>query len=194
MAVAIPYAMAAFAAYSTYSQASAQKNQANYNAAVERNNALISGMQAKDALERGKLERQAHERKVRATIGQQEAGLAKNGLSLSSGSAANILSDTELFGLMDSNTITQDSKRKAWAYDVEGANHNAQAQGLENQADSINPMMSGLIAGGMSLGASWGAGKLGSFGSGGGSGADVGGSNWWMGASDYKPSPYGVKL
>jgi len=194
MAVAIPYVIAAFAAYSSYSQASAQKNQANYNAAVERNNALISSYQATDAIEKGKLERQNHETKVRAMVGSQEAALAGNGLSLSSGSASNLLSDTEMFGLIDANTITQESKRKSWAYDVEGSNYTAKAGGLENQADAINPMMSGLISGGMSLASSWGSGAIGGAGSGASASASTGGSDWWMGSSNYKASPYGVKL
>ena len=156
--VALGVASLAFSAYSSYTQAQSQKNWAEYNAAVARNNAKIAEMQANDAIERGKLERQAHERKVRALYGKQTAALSKNGLDLNSGSPQNILSDTELFGQMDANSISQDAERKAWAYRVQASNDEAQAQGYDYQADSTNPMMAAggsILSGAGSVASKW---------------------------------------
>lgn len=144
-------------AVSAMNQASSQKKMAQYNAAVARNNALIADMQANDVIERGKLQRQEQERKTRALMGNQAATLAANGLQLS-GSAANVLSDTELFGEIDANTISQNAKRQAWRYNVQASNDRAQAGGFDAQADSISPGMAGattLLAGAGSVASKW---------------------------------------
>ena len=55
-----------FSAYSAMQQSSAAKDAANYNAAIQRNNAIAAGYQADDAVERGNLQVQEHMRKVSA--------------------------------------------------------------------------------------------------------------------------------
>lgn len=147
-----------FGAVSAFNQASSQKKWAKYNAAVSRNNAQIAEMQANDAIERGKLARQEHERKVRALSGKQTAGLAAAGLSLGDGTAFNLLSDTELFGRMDANNITRDAERKSWAYKVQGNNQIAEADAFDAKADSISPWGAAggtLLAGAGSVASSW---------------------------------------
>lgn len=156
--MALQVASTIFGAVSAFSQASSQKKWANYNEAVSRNNAKISAMQATDAIERGKLERQEHERKVRALHGKQTAGLAANGIQLGDGSAFNLLSDTELFGRMDANTISQSAERKAWAHRVQENNHTAEANAYDAKGDSINPWMSAgssLLASAPGVASSW---------------------------------------
>jgi hypothetical protein len=79
----------------------AQKNAYEYQAAVSRNNQKIAEWQAQNAIAQGQEAEIDQRRKMAALKGSQRAGLAAKGLDISSGSALNILTDTDYLGEMD---------------------------------------------------------------------------------------------
>jgi hypothetical protein len=147
-------ASSVFSAYSSFSGASANKQAANYNAAIQRNNALAAQYQAEDAVNRGNLAVDEHMRKVAALKGTQTATMAARGLDLSEGTPLNILTDTDILGEADANTIRTNASREAWGYKQQANNATAQGNLYKMQAKNINPMMA---AGGTLLG---GAGSV----------------------------------
>lgn len=152
----------AFSAYSAVQQSAAAKDSANYNAAVQRNNAQLAEYQAQDAVTRGDKATEDHMRKVAQLKGSQKASMAARGLDLSEGSALNILTDTDLFGEIDANTIQTNAAREAWGYRAQGSNSTAQANLYKAQADNQNPLMAGagtLLAGAGSVADRWTAYK-----------------------------------
>ena len=128
-------------AYSSMSQARAQRDSANYNAAVQRNNAQVAEWQAKDSIERGNAALEAHQRKVASLKGSQTASMAARGLSLDEGTPINILSDTDYFGKVDGNTITANAAREAWGYKNQAAGYESAGVLSSNQAGNANPGM-----------------------------------------------------
>lgn len=145
-------------AYSASQQASAAKDSANYNAAIQNNNAKIAEYQAKDAVQRGDQATEDHMRKVAQLKGSQKASMAARGLDLSEGTPLNILTDTDVFGEIDANTIKTNAAREAWGYRAQGSNSTAQAGLYKMQADNQNPLMAGagtLLSGAGSVADRW---------------------------------------
>lgn len=179
------YVMAASAVFSAFSSMSAAKNQkkaAEYQAQVARNNKQVSDWKAEDALRRGDIEASDHRRKVSQMKGSQVATAASRGVSLDSGSTANMLSDTDLFGAIDENKIKLNAKRQAWAFNVEGNNQEANAQAYESAADSINPGMVGFGSLLTSAGSYYGSQMGSPSGGGGGAAAAPGSTAFWKGS------------
>jgi hypothetical protein len=109
-------AAAGASAYGAVQQGKAAEGQANYQAAVGRNNAIIAERQARDAEERGASEELAQRRQTAAGLGKQRAGMAANGVDLSSGSPLDILGDTAAFGELDALTVRSNAAREAYGY------------------------------------------------------------------------------
>lgn len=122
-------------AYGQYQQADAAKKSAQFNQEV-------ANIQARDALKRGEFESEQAGRKVAQLRGRQRVALAANGLDLSYGSPADILEQTDYYGLEDQRTVANNARREASMF----ANR-ATMSGM--QAASINP---GFTAGTTLLG------------------------------------------
>lgn len=145
-------------AYSAMNQAKSQQQAAEYNAAVQRNNAIAAEYQAKDAYQRGEKAVDDHLRKVAALRGTQTARMAANGVSLDEGTPLNILTDTDLFAEIDTNTIRNNAAREAWGYQNQAANSNAQAALTSMSGRNANPLLAGagsLITGVSSVADRW---------------------------------------
>lgn len=150
----------AYAAYSAYSTAQAQKNSAEYSAAVAKNNEIMANAEKQAEAQRGVDEELDHRRKVRAIKGSQRAGMASAGLDLSEGSALDILTGTDVMGEIDSLRIRHNSKMEQWRINEKAKAYGADAAMYKSQAKSINPLLSG-VGGGFLAGA-----QSGLFGSG----------------------------
>jgi hypothetical protein len=136
----------------------AQKNAYEYQAAVSRNNQKIAEWQAQNAIAQGQEAEIDQRRKMAALKGSQRAGLAAKGLDISSGSALNILTDTDYLGEMDVLNIRSNAERQAWAQRVQGSNEAANATLLSMRADAENPLMAGagtLLTGAGSVADRW---------------------------------------
>lgn len=135
---------AAFTAYGQIQQGKAAAAQAEYQAAVGRNNAILAQRAADDARLRGE---EAARRKAvdnRQLIGRQRAVLAANGVLVDQGSALDITSDTAEIGKLDELTIRSNAEREALGYEAQGMNFNASSQLNQMRAD--NALSSGYGA------------------------------------------------
>lgn len=83
-------------------------------AASERD-ALVSELQARDALARGGVEEQRYRRQLAKIAGAQRAQIGARNVSRS-GTALDLLSDTAQIGEEDALTIRNESAREAWGY------------------------------------------------------------------------------
>lgn len=128
---------------SAFSGSSSNKNAYEYQAAVNRNNAMIAEWNAQDVIRQGQQEEDDMRRKAASLKGSQRASLAARGLDISEGSALNILSDTDMMTENDAITIKNNTNKKAWAYRVQGNNDTANAELLQMRADSESPLMAG---------------------------------------------------
>lgn len=132
-------AAAAVGAYGAYSSSQQSKYAAEYQEDVNRNNAKMAEYAAVDAEDRGAKDIEESNKRARALRGAQEARLASNGLMLDSGSALNILEDTDLLAEADARTIRDNARREAWGYRVQGQNYNASAGMYRTAAKNERP-------------------------------------------------------
>lgn len=140
---AIAYGVAAVVgAYSAYSASEQSKAAANYQEDVNRNNAKMAEYAAVDAENRGARDIEESNKRARAMRGAQEARLASNGLMLDSGSALNILEDTDLLAEADARLIRDNARREAWGYRVQGQNFNSSANMYRSAAKNERPGLS----------------------------------------------------
>ena len=117
-------------------QASAQSEAAQAQADQDRRNAIIAQRNAEDSRNRGaEAERQVQLR-TKARLGMQKNTLSERNISVSSGSALDILGDTAMFGKLDSLITRNNAEREAIAYEAQGMNYNAQAEIGEMMSDS----------------------------------------------------------
>lgn len=130
--------------------------QGNYEGDVLDLNATLADRNAADALDRGRLAENRQRGDVRGVLGAQRAAYAGSGVDLSSGSVADVQSDTARMGELDALTIRNNAAREAWGYQVEGAQLRSKAkfarQGGKNaQAGYTNQAVSTVLSTGASL-------------------------------------------
>lgn len=133
-------------------QAQAQQNQANYQAAVQRNNQIIAQRQADDAIARGKIEAKQHKLRVNQFKGEQRSVLATSGFDANEDDALDILADTAEIGKQDELTILNNAEREAYQHRIAASNAGAQSSLLSNQAKSISPGFAGFSAAASGMG------------------------------------------
>lgn len=151
-------------AMGAYNQSRAAKDQYKYQSAVARNNAKMAEYAAQDASNRGAQEAAKVMAEARRVRSRQTVALASNGIDISSGSAANMLDDTDLLAAQDAATIRTNAARQAWGYRVEGSNYNASADMYRTAARNENPnaaLGSSLLNSAASVVTSFSGAKLG---------------------------------
>lgn len=133
-------------------EARARQQQGVFEKAAYDRNAVMSDLQAADALQRGALSAQQKGTQVRAAIGDARASMAGQGVVLDAGSAADVQSDIARLGALDVATIRNNAAREAWGFTTQAeesrfqgtlaaAGANAAAAGI--RADSINTLITG---------------------------------------------------
>lgn len=130
---------AAAAGYSTYTQAKAAKEQAQYQSAVANNNKIIADRAAEDSIKRGAVEEERKRQDIELLKGKQIAGFAGSGTDLSSGSVFDVVGETAALGELDALTIRSNYARESYEKRVMGMNYGAQGLLYNYQAQSINP-------------------------------------------------------
>lgn len=116
-------------------------SQAAYQAGVARNNEAMAKAAARDALLRGGIEAKNKADQTRQLIGRERATLAGNGVDVNSGSALDIVSDTETAGATDELTIRDNARRQSIGYLNQGENFAGEAA-LDDTAQS-NALLGG---------------------------------------------------
>jgi hypothetical protein len=129
-----------------YKNAAAQKSTLEYEAAVARNNAQVAQYQAQIAQQDGVQQEQTQELKNAATMGDQRAALAANGVDLGEGSANEILATTKFMGTRDALQIADNYARQAWAIQEQGKSYTAEANADTAAANAINPNTAALTS------------------------------------------------
>ena len=108
-------------------QGKAQASQYKYQAAVDRNNKIISDRQAADAIQRGQAAEEETRRKTAQIISKQRVGFASNNIDLGSDVVSDTLSDSAMLGELDALTVRSNAAREAYGYQVQGMNYQASA-------------------------------------------------------------------
>lgn len=117
-------------------QANAQAAASKYNAQVAEMNAGIAEKRAKQTIEAGAQQEQMKRQEVQRILGQQQAGMAANGVDVTFGSPLDTLVDTAMLGEMDALTIRTNTYRDAYNSRVDAANARAQKTLYEHEAKS----------------------------------------------------------
>lgn len=139
-------------------QAKAQKSAYEYQAKVSENNAKIAEWQAQNEIAKGQQAEIEQRRKTAALKGSQTASLAARGLDISSGSALNILTDTDYMGEQDALTIKDNAAKAAWSARLQSANETGNAGFYKSAAAGISPSgaaFGSLLGSAGSVASSW---------------------------------------
>lgn len=119
VSIAAGIAIVAGAAISAYGQkkaGDAAKAAGDYNAAVARNNAILSQRAAKDAEARGKVEAQKQQTLTDAAIARSRAAFAAAGVDVNTGSPLDVQADIGAAGKQDELAIRQNARREALGF------------------------------------------------------------------------------
>lgn len=118
---------------------------ANYRAQVAENNAIIARYNAESAAQTGELDVGRQGMRARANMGAIRAGMGASGVSVNSGSYADVQSAAAELAELDALTIRSDAARKAYGYTIEEKSQKAQADLY--RAEGENARRAGLIGG-----------------------------------------------
>ncbi len=130
-------------------QAAAQKDAANYQAQVARNNQVIAEQNATYARQAGAAEVEAQGMKTRAVVGQEEAAQGASGIDLTTGSPQEVRRSTSQLGQLDAATLQANAELRARGAEVQASNFGASAALYSQQAK--NASSAGTISGFSSL-------------------------------------------
>lgn len=124
----------------------AEGQKAAYKAQAEMSdlNAHLDELTAQSALLQGERQEQAVRLKGAQTKSSQKASMAARGVSLSSPTAINILTTTDVMSEIDANTVNANAARSAWGYKMQAVNERSAAAGARIMGNSINPAFSAL--------------------------------------------------
>lgn len=121
-------------------------------------NAGQSELAAQQELARGNAAVGAATQRAGQVKGAQRAALAANGVDLGVGSAAEVLTSTDLAKENDMNTLTANAVRAAWGQRMQSTNFTNEALAKRAGADSISPGMaafSSLLGSATQVASSW---------------------------------------
>ena len=120
-------ASTAVTAYGQYQSGQAAQEAAEYNAAVQRNNAIMEDRRAAQEMDRGEREAIQRRRQIAQLIGQQRARAGASGVEGSTGSLLDVQIDTAQQGVLDLQTIRYNA-------DIRAQDRRFAAQNLRDQA------------------------------------------------------------
>lgn len=114
-------------AYGQMYQAQATANADNFNAMVATENAAIATQKGKWAGEEGDQNASASEMKTAAKVGSTQANQGASGVTVGSGSSADVISSEKELGMLDALTIRSNAARSAYGYATEAYSDKAQS-------------------------------------------------------------------
>ena len=149
---------AAMGTVGSYYSAQNTKSNLQMQANLADTNAQIAELGAQSALAQGAKEEQRSRLQTTALKKSQRVAMAANGVDLGQGSAAEILTSTDLMGDIDANTIKANAVRNAWGYRTQATNYQNQALMNRASAGAISPgagAVASLLGSAGSVGRSW---------------------------------------
>lgn len=138
-------AMFGLSAFQTYSGYSAEKAQGRYQQSIADSNIRTANRMAEDAIRRGTEDANTVRRRTSQIRGSQRVALAVQGIDIESGSAADVLSETDEMGALDELTARNNGWREAWGYRSQAAEYASQARfsKLATRARVRNTLLTG---------------------------------------------------
>lgn len=159
---------AGMSALGAYSSAKSQQLALNGAADIADINAGLAEQSAQQELARGGAAVASASARAGQVKSSQRAALAANGVDLGEGSAAEVLTSTDLYKEGDINTLTANAVRAAWGQRVVATNYKNEATSKRASADGISPVMAGatsLLGSAGTIATSWYSMKKGGAGS-----------------------------
>jgi hypothetical protein len=144
---ALTGALLGLTALQTASQFQSEKQQGRYQKSIADANARLLNLRSEDAIRRGYEDASLVRRRAERMAGSQRAAMAAQGIDIGSGSAADVLTETDRMGAMDELTAKNNAWREAWGYRVESANETARGRFAKLAAK--NAMRNTLLTGGL---------------------------------------------
>lgn len=148
---ALALGSAAIGAVGTLSGASARSSEANYQAQIARNNAIIEQRNATQEIQAGEQQATTQGLKNAAQLGKIKTQQAASGLDVNSGSAVDVRKGQAEVGALDTLTTLHNSIVKAYGYNAQASTDTAQA-GLDTMGAQNDLIGGGLAAAGGLLG------------------------------------------
>lgn len=108
----------------------------NFNATVNRQNAVLADISAGDAIARGHLAAATALLKGSVMQGKQTTALVASGVQANAGSALDVLSGTALMSKLDADRIGNDAAREAWGYRTKATQFRQRATLDETQSEN----------------------------------------------------------
>jgi hypothetical protein len=145
-------------AVGAYGDAKGEKMALGYGAAMDDLNAAQAERDAQQELAKGNEQVAMSTMRAGMAKSSQRAAMAANGIDLGDGSAAEVLTSTDMMKENDANAITSNAIRAAWGHRVEATNHTNAGMMKRAGASTISPFWraSDSIAGGAGqLAQSW---------------------------------------
>lgn len=130
-------------------QSSALKQQADWQAGQLDYNARLGELRAADATDRGSKAAGLRMNQGRQQVGSQKASLASQGVSVSSGSAADILDQTRTVSEQDAARIKSNAWQEAWGFKTQADNDRGNA-GMTRRSGK-NSSENSLLTGGLNF-------------------------------------------
>lgn len=149
---------AATSAIGAYSSAKSQQISLRGAADIADINAQQAELAGQQELLRGNALVAATTARAGQIKGSQRASMAKNGIDLSDGNAAEVLASTDIMKETDVNTITANAVRSAWGQRIQSTNFKNEALTKRAGADSISPMLAAttsLLGSSSQVASSW---------------------------------------
>lgn len=151
--------MMGLSAASAYQQAGAISAQNEFSKAMTEINIRRANIQKQDALDRGANAADKYRTNVKKLVGSQKVALAAQGIDISSGSAAEIMSQTEELGNADAQTIEMNAFREAMGYGMQATDYRAN-QIMDNAASQTRrttTLLGGALGAAKYASEEWGA-------------------------------------
>jgi hypothetical protein len=133
--IALTIASTAMQAYSQQQAGKQAQMTANYNAEINNRNAEAADKAALDATQRGADEAAQVKERARRIAASQRAGAAGGGVSVDSGSALDLLTETAGMGELDALTTLNNAQREAYGFKSQATNQRMQAGAQKLQGD-----------------------------------------------------------
>ena len=153
---------AGYSAMSAMDQASNQQAMMEYQAAIDKNNAIMADFQAQRAMQVGESDASNTLYKGAQIHNQEVTSFAANGVALDSGSVKDVLATTDYMAGRDAATIKQNAIMQAWGLHNQATNYTSNAGLMQSTADSISPFGAGigsLLSSATGIAKSWYANK-----------------------------------
>lgn len=151
---------AGISAVSTISGGFAAKAQAQYQAAIARNNQEIAKMNAVRAEQAGAVQAEAQGRKGAARLAGLKVQQAASGIDVNVGTPVDVRAGQAEINQLDAETVLNNAELQAYGYRTQAMNFEAEERAQEAKADAAVPAAllkagGGLLSNASSIGGKW---------------------------------------